>query len=66
MPRKKKGINEERRIAVFLGGLDTMMMKLSAGGPKLLYAESVCSSGNQMFRHDDQFNLGHHMFPSSE
>jgi hypothetical protein len=37
--KKKKGIYEERRIAVFLGGLDSMTV--SAGEPELLYTELV-------------------------
>lgn len=39
---KKKEIYEERRIAVFLGGLD--LMTVSAGEPELLYGESVFHS----------------------
>jgi hypothetical protein len=39
VPRKnKKGINEEMRIAVFLGDV---MMRVGAGEPELLYIESV-------------------------
>ena len=39
LSKKKKGIYEERRIAVFLGGLN--LMTVSAGEPELLYTELV-------------------------
>ena len=39
LSKKKKGIYEERRIAVFLGGLN--LMTVNAGEPELLYTELV-------------------------